>query len=59
MLSSIDELGRAGFTAIADSATAADAMYRSVQGTLCEYAHRVDGRDVEQRPAARVSATAA
>ena len=52
MLSSIDELGRAGFTAIADSAASADAMYHSVQRTLCEHADRVVRRDVEHRPAA-------
>ena len=59
MLSSIDELGRAGFTAIADSAASADAMYHSVQRTLCEHADRVVRRDVEHRPAARVSAVVA
>jgi hypothetical protein len=34
MLSSLDELGRAGYTAIADSADEADALSRTVQGTL-------------------------
>jgi hypothetical protein len=34
MLSSLDELGRTGFTAIADSADEADALYRDVQATL-------------------------
>jgi hypothetical protein len=34
MLSSLDELGRAGFTAVADSAAEADALYENVQATL-------------------------
>jgi hypothetical protein len=34
MLSSLDELGRAGYTAIADSADEADALSRNVQETL-------------------------
>jgi len=34
MLSSLDELGRAGYTAIADSADEADALNRKVQETL-------------------------
>jgi hypothetical protein len=55
MLSSIDELGRTGFTAIADNAASADAMYHSVQRTLSEYAHAVVRRDLEHRPAARVA----
>ena len=36
-----------------------DVMYHSVQRTLCEHAHRVVRRDVEHRPAARVSAVVA
>jgi hypothetical protein len=43
MLSSLDELGRAGFTAIGDSAASADAMYHRVQTTLRLYAQRAAG----------------
>jgi hypothetical protein len=49
MLSSVDELGRTGFTAIADSADEADALYRRVQATvLCaaESAQPARRRDV-------------
>ena len=34
MLSSLDELGRAGYTAIADSPDVADALYTHVHETL-------------------------
>jgi PGM1 C-terminal domain len=45
MLSSLDELGRAGFTAIANSAEEADALYEHVQATvLAEADAFVDSR---------------
>jgi hypothetical protein len=57
MLSSLDELGRAGFTAIADSAASADAMYHSVQATLHRHARALAADDLPQR-ASRVSVAA-
>jgi hypothetical protein len=39
MLSSLDELGRAGYTAIGDSAGEASAIYEHVQTTLIEHAN--------------------
>ena len=41
MLSSLDELGRAGFTAIANSPEDADALYEHVQATLIGHADAV------------------
>ena len=43
MLSSLDELGRAGFTAIANSAEEADALYEHVQATVLAEADAVVG----------------
>jgi hypothetical protein len=41
MLSSLDELGRTGFTAIADSPDQADALYQQTQATLLDRAEAV------------------
>jgi hypothetical protein len=43
MLSSLDELGQCGFTAIADRAEEADALYEHVQRELLAAARRVTG----------------
>jgi hypothetical protein len=44
MLSSLDELGRAGFTAIANSPEEADALYEHVQRTLLDHADALASR---------------
>jgi hypothetical protein len=41
MLSSLDSLGRTGFTAIADTADRAEALYRNVEQNLCGQAAQV------------------
>lgn len=58
MLSSLDELGRAGFTAIADSAEEADAMYARVTETLLSEARGAAVRDdaAAARPGAPLAA---
>ncbi|HUO74912.1 MAG TPA: peptide ligase PGM1-related protein [Solirubrobacteraceae bacterium] len=42
MLSSLNEIGRTGFTAIADSAEEADALYEHVQSTVRARAHDLE-----------------
>jgi hypothetical protein len=52
MLCSIDELGRAGFTAIGRSAAEADAIFEHVQATLVRQAQTYEASSRIRRPAA-------
>ncbi len=52
MLCSIDELGRAGFTAIGRSAAEADAIFEHVQATLVRQAQAYEAPSRIRRPAA-------
>jgi hypothetical protein len=47
MLSSLDELGRTGFTAIADSAADAQDRYERVESTLIGRARGVASRGIK------------
>ena len=58
MLSSLDELGRTGFTAIADSAEEADAMYEDITAELLRLAEDRARRAPRRARAARLAAAA-
>jgi hypothetical protein len=57
MLSSLDELGRVGFTAIADTKDEADALYERVQATLLSQAD-ADSRSPSLRKRVSIAGTA-